>query len=254
VTLTRRQIRDVLFIEGIEEEMIPLLPRLRNRTGTANPWVRNLPGILRGLHLRPGQTVLDIPCGEGGVSVPLARRYGVRVTGHDILPDRVEMARSLARRRGVDDLCRYTVKDIRDVPQTRRRFDLLLWIAPPQIWKRTRATIRALRSLVREGGIILVGDAYLWRKGKEYESFETLEAINRGLESCGDRLVRVYDYERSTWKRDYRAYYRIIEGAIRRARDPREKEILRRLLRRQRRNERLDTRHLGTAIWIVRRA
>ena len=69
---------------SIEEEMIRLLPQLEDKLGLLNPWVRQLPGIFRGLNLKRNQTILDIPCGKGGVSIPLAKKYGVKVIRYDI--------------------------------------------------------------------------------------------------------------------------------------------------------------------------
>ena len=46
------------------------------------------PFILDALGLRPGDRVLDAPCGAGRISVPLARA-GCRVTGVDLQPDHI---------------------------------------------------------------------------------------------------------------------------------------------------------------------
>ncbi len=51
--------------------------------------------------LRPGMAVLDVPCGMGRLSVPLAR-LGVRVTGVDIVEHYLEQARTEALCAGVE--------------------------------------------------------------------------------------------------------------------------------------------------------
>jgi SAM-dependent methyltransferase len=53
------------------------------------------------LALEPGARVLDIACGTGNVTIPLARR-GVMVTGLDMTPGLLEEARARAARDGLD--------------------------------------------------------------------------------------------------------------------------------------------------------
>jgi len=51
--------------------------------------------------LEPGARVLDIACGTGNVTIPLARR-GVMVTGLDMTPGLLEEARARTARDGLD--------------------------------------------------------------------------------------------------------------------------------------------------------
>ena len=50
--------------------------------------------------LEPGARVLDIACGTGNVTIPLARR-GAMVTGLDMMPHLLEEARGRAAREGL---------------------------------------------------------------------------------------------------------------------------------------------------------
>ena len=52
------------------------------------------------MELEPGARVLDIACGTGNVTIPLARR-GARVTGLDMMPHLLEEARARAAREGL---------------------------------------------------------------------------------------------------------------------------------------------------------
>jgi SAM-dependent methyltransferase len=251
--MKKRHIQDVAKISGVDEEMVRLLPDIRSRCNIMNPWRRSLPGIFRGLRLHSGQELLDIPCGEGGVSVPLARKYRVKVTGHDILPEYVERANRFACYHRVGDLCRFTVRDIHEIVNLKKKFDILLWIAPPHIWGKSKPTIRALRSCVKIGGVIVIGDAYLYSKSNGYDEYETLEETTEGYTSFGDHLHRLYDYKGSLWQRDYEMERRLIQSAIHRIEDEADKRILRRHLKKQNENEKSDKKYLGTAIWVIER-
>jgi SAM-dependent methyltransferase len=52
------------------------------------------------MQLQPGERVLDIACGTGNVTIPLARR-GATVTGLDMMPQLLEEARARAAREGL---------------------------------------------------------------------------------------------------------------------------------------------------------
>lgn len=56
--------------------------------------------IMKKLHLKPGASFLDCPCGVGRISLPLARK-GVRVTGVDIMPSYLGEVHKKAARQGL---------------------------------------------------------------------------------------------------------------------------------------------------------
>ncbi len=57
-------------------------------------------GFVARMGLEPGARVLDIACGTGNVTIPLARR-GAMVTGLDMMPHLLEEARARAAREGL---------------------------------------------------------------------------------------------------------------------------------------------------------
>ena len=57
-------------------------------------------GFVARMELEPGARVLDIACGTGNVTIPLARR-GATVTGLDMTPHLLEEARARATREGL---------------------------------------------------------------------------------------------------------------------------------------------------------
>lgn len=75
-------------------------------------------------HLRDirDRDVLDFGCGDGALSVAMAR-LGARVTALDISPELVEVARRRAALNGVADRIRFVVQDITVRPLAPDRFD-----------------------------------------------------------------------------------------------------------------------------------
>jgi cyclopropane-fatty-acyl-phospholipid synthase len=65
------------------------------------------------LAIRPGQTVLDIGCGWGGMAIYLARKYGVAVHGITLSEEQIALARQRAQAAGVADKATFELIDYR---------------------------------------------------------------------------------------------------------------------------------------------
>lgn len=77
------------------------------------------------LALKPGQQVLDIGCGWGGMAIYLARHADVRVLGVTLSQEQLALARERARAAGVADRVRFELTDYRDLPRE-GRFDRIV--------------------------------------------------------------------------------------------------------------------------------
>jgi cyclopropane-fatty-acyl-phospholipid synthase len=75
------------------------------------------------LLLNPGQRVLDIGSGWGGLALTLAQDYGVDVVGVTLSTEQLEEARKRAARQGLDQRVRFDLCDYRDVAG---RFDRIV--------------------------------------------------------------------------------------------------------------------------------
>ena len=82
--------------------------------------------IARKLHLSPGQEVLDIGCGWGGMAIHLARAHGVRVTGITLSEEQAALARERVQAAGVADRVTIMLEDYRDTAASGRRFDRIV--------------------------------------------------------------------------------------------------------------------------------
>jgi SAM-dependent methyltransferase len=84
-------------------------------------WVMERAGDVR------EKTICDIGCGSGRFVAALARRGAAHVTGVDVAPEMLKLARQLAEREGVDAACDFVHSDILDW-ETGRTFDLTIAI------------------------------------------------------------------------------------------------------------------------------
>ncbi|MBI4498076.1 MAG: class I SAM-dependent methyltransferase [Chloroflexi bacterium] len=81
--------------------------------------------ICRKLRLQPGERLLDIGCGWGGLVQYAAERYGVRALGITLSEPQAALARERIAAAGLGDRCRIEVRDYRDLPGE-ARFDKLV--------------------------------------------------------------------------------------------------------------------------------
>ena len=107
------------------------------------------------LRLEPGQKVLDIGCGWGGLALHLARSAEVEVLGITLSEPQLRHARAQAAAEGLDARVRFELLDWREVEG---RFDRIVsvgmfeHVGPPHY----RAFLARCRELMSEDGLMLL--------------------------------------------------------------------------------------------------
>jgi cyclopropane-fatty-acyl-phospholipid synthase len=79
---------------------------------------RKLDYICRKLRLRPGDRLLDIGCGWGGLIIHAAREYGVEALGITLSTNQAALASQRIERAGLQGRSRVEVRDYRELDQT----------------------------------------------------------------------------------------------------------------------------------------
>lgn len=74
--------------------------------------------VARKLDLQPGQRLLDIGCGWGGMVRHAAKHYGVKVLGVTLSREQATWAQDEIKRQGLDHLAEVRFLDYRDVTET----------------------------------------------------------------------------------------------------------------------------------------
>lgn len=78
------------------------------------------------LALAPGQRVLDIGCGWGGMAIYIARKVGTEVLGITLSEEQLALARQRAEAAGVADRVRFELIDYRDLAARGEKFDRIV--------------------------------------------------------------------------------------------------------------------------------
>ena len=86
---------------------------------------RKLDYLCRKLRLQPGEQLLDIGCGWGGLVIYAAQQYGVKALGITLSQPQVELANERIRQAGLGDRCRVEMCDYRELDEN-QPFDKLV--------------------------------------------------------------------------------------------------------------------------------
>lgn len=141
--------------------------------------------LLQGCGVDSSFHLLDLACGKGAVSVATAARTGCRVTGVDASGAFLERARELAANAGV--AARWVEHDVGTV-RTRQKFDCVIML---NLFPAARA-VAACRPFVRRGGLILVDDVALVRRGRARSRvWPSADELAGQLATTGLELVRI---------------------------------------------------------------
>lgn len=154
----------------------------------------------RPLELARDATLLDIGCGIGGPARFFASTFGCRVTGLDLTPEFIDVARTLTGRMGLGERARFEVGSALDMPFEDASFDraTLLHVGMNIRDKRTlfAEVFRVLRPGARFGvyDIMRIGEndhgfPVPWASTPEESFVEPLAVYREGLEAAGFQVT-----------------------------------------------------------------
>lgn len=112
--------------------------------------------LCRKLRLKPGEYLLDVGCGWGGLARFAAREYGVKVLGITLSREQLKLARARVKAEGLEDKVDLQLLDYRDLPQD-GRFDKVVSVGMFEHVGHANLALYARRlfGAVKEGGLVM---------------------------------------------------------------------------------------------------
>ena len=176
-----------------ETKLLPFLPYLVQDLWVLGSSVDLILSGIESLHLSDGTTVIDLCCGKGGISVQIAKNFGYKVTGIDVMSDFLNEAQKKSNEFKVSHLCHFIEQDVNEYVKDAHLFDLVILGAAGSIFGSLKNTVGVLRSQIKKGGYIFIDDGYLRntdhfnRRG--YEFYLNYQESKNALLSYNDRIV-----------------------------------------------------------------
>lgn len=167
---------------------------------------QKLDHLCRKLRLEPGESLLDIGCGWGGLVCWAASRYGVKAHGITLSRQQLEYAQRSIRSQGLEDRVTVELRDYRDVVGS-ERFDKIVSVGMFEhvgirnlpIYFRTAHRLLKPGGLFMNHGITTQNEG--WRRNVDNEfinryvfpdgELETIANVQRGMEESGFEIVDV---------------------------------------------------------------
>lgn len=187
-----------LFQTTIEEKILK-----------TDPEIEGLSEFFSEFNVPPGGLILDLACGIGRISIPLAKR-GFNVIGVDISPSYIKRAEEYAEAEGVSEKTRFIRWDMREVSSVLRDyadgFDAVLnmWTSMGYWDKETDMSIlRQCLGLTKPNGVFIMHtanrDCLIRRfQARDFEIRQdgTVVLMERSLDLETSRMVNFWSYYR----------------------------------------------------------
>ena len=144
--------------------------------------------LCRLLRLEPEAQVLDIACGKGEFLIRLAELYDISGVGVDISPYCISDCLRKRQNRVANCSVEFIEMDgVKYEPEMPESFDLTMCIGASWVYGGYRGTIRALKKMAKQGGLIVVGEPFWLKEPSE----EYLKADKMKREEFGTHYENV---------------------------------------------------------------
>jgi SAM-dependent methyltransferase len=143
--------------------------------------------VLAVCHVDSGMTILDVGCGVGATPCYIAKTYGCRVVGVDILEAMVERSIERAKREGLEDQTEFRVADAQDLPFEDNTFDIVMAESVTVFPADKQQAVSEYVRVAKPGGYVALNES-TWLK--EPVPPELIEYVKQDLSANAEVLTR----------------------------------------------------------------
>jgi len=131
--------------------------------------------------------VLDLCCGTGSTGVYIAKQFGVKVTGLDIVEDAIKKANAYAAKEGVADKAQFVAANAFHMPFPDATFDHAYGQDPDALSHTDRVEIfKEMKRVLKPGGTFVFH--HHWIPGLDFPA-DKLKELNSKTEALGWRAM-----------------------------------------------------------------
>jgi len=160
--------------------------------------------LIARMTLRPSQRMLDVGCGVGGAARSIAAHLGCHVTGIDLTPDFISVARELTLRSGLQNLVDFEVANALSMPFSDGAFDAAVTIHAAMNIKDRNGLYREVARVLKKGAAFHIYDVMKgpalgldfpvpWAESADTSHVITPAETQQLLESAGFDVVEIED-------------------------------------------------------------
>jgi tocopherol O-methyltransferase len=113
------------------------------------------------LKLTNSDVVLDAGCGVGGTAIWIAEKYNAKIVGINIVEKQIKLARKYAKRRGVDNLVSFELKDYCNTGFPDESFDKIYALESVCHASNKEDFVKEASRLLKPGGKLCVYDYFV---------------------------------------------------------------------------------------------
>src|SRR5499425_1025768 len=157
--------------------------------------------VCRKLRLKPGETLLDIGCGWGGLSIWATQHYGVTAHGVTLSKAQADWAMARIKREGLEGRCLVEHRDLRDLPPG-ARYDKIAAIGVIEHVGIVNypSFFASARSMLNDGGLYLnhgIHHEFHWRHTSQTDFLYDHVFPNGDLSGVSETMTEM---ERAGWE------------------------------------------------------
>ncbi len=183
---SREKLAKSLTAENIE--LIPFLPYLLQDLWKLGSEPKDIIELIhKHCTVSDKLRVLDLGCGKGAVSIQLAKEFGCKIKGIDLMPEFIADAQKRAAEHRVDSLCDFICGDINQAIKFEKDYEIVILGALGDVLGNRLETIMKLKETIKPAGHILIDDAY--SNSRFDEKYPTRELCLKIFEKAGVKLV-----------------------------------------------------------------